>query len=249
MSLYDLLRSDGSIVINKKLAHAVGIDAAIMYSEIISKQTYFKNREELTEDGFFFNTVEDMQKDTALSKYQQSKAIKKLVELNLIFHQNRGLPQKRYFKVNPNENHIMKILDIGQKLKNSTIKSKGNEQIKVKELFSNNTKSNNNKNKTNKHLITNNEGHVFNYYSKRYKEETGKEHPLMTKEKLEELQSNYEHIRDVLDIWDDETWEELVDYHFKYLIPVNDGNILSFLALNGGCGCITRYLEEIYDYA
>ena len=47
---------------------------------------------------------ENMKEDTTLSKYQQANAIKKLVMLNLIYHQNRGLPQKRYFKINDGSN-------------------------------------------------------------------------------------------------------------------------------------------------
>ena len=45
-----------------------------------------------------------MREDTTLSKYQQANAIKKLVMLKLIYHQNRGLPQKRYFKINEESN-------------------------------------------------------------------------------------------------------------------------------------------------
>src|SRR5699024_7969669 len=129
----DLLRSDGSIVVNKKLSHAIGIEPAIMYSELISKQIYFDNRDELTGDGYFFNTVENMKEDTALSKYQQSKSIKKLKELNII---------KKYNKIVNDDEKVLKLLGIGQKLKKITSKSKESEQIEVKKLHSNNTKNN-----------------------------------------------------------------------------------------------------------
>ena len=55
--ILDLLREGGSIVVNKKLAHAIGMDAAVMYSELISKQRYFAKKGQLTDDGYFFNTV------------------------------------------------------------------------------------------------------------------------------------------------------------------------------------------------
>lgn len=98
-TIFNLLQADGSIIINKNLARNIGVDQAIVYSELISKYIYFDEKNMLTEDGFFFVTVEDLQHSTTLSKYQQSKAIKKLEELGLIKYQNRGIPPRRYFKL------------------------------------------------------------------------------------------------------------------------------------------------------
>ena len=80
----DFIRADGSIIINKKLARSIGVDCAILYSEIISKYKYFKERNELTSDGYFFNTVENMEDDACLSAYQQREAIRKLEKYGLI---------------------------------------------------------------------------------------------------------------------------------------------------------------------
>jgi hypothetical protein len=241
--LIDLLRSDGSIVVNKRLAHAIGIDAAIMYSELISKQKYFADRGQLTEDGYFFNTVENMQEDTTLTKYQQSKAIKKLVTLNLIFQVNRGLPQKRFFKINEDEKYIRQILQS----KNLTSKSKKTEQLEVKKVDGNNIKSNNSKNNNTKlkniYILSDEKDGVFPYYSQKFKEKFGRDHPTMNEEKIKELRLIYHEFSSDLDI-DEERWLELVDYHFDNLSPKNNGNILSFLAPNGGHSCVYRYLEE-----
>lgn len=246
MTLLELLRSDGSIIINKKLAHALGIDAAIMYSELISKYFYFEARSQLTEDGYFFNTVENMQEDTCLSKYQQTKAIKVLVKEKLINHQNRGIPQKRFFKVNYDEQLLLKIIGIGQKLKNSPIKSKNNEEQKGEKVFGNNTKFNNTKKNNNIYLISQNEDPLFSYYERKYKKHFNEEHPTMNEEKLNELQSNYNRLTYDLDLYD-EAWKDIVDYHFANLPDNNNGNILSFLALNGGQGCVWRYVQEIAE--
>ena len=83
--LFELLRNDGSIVINKKLAKGIGLHQAIMYSELISKYLYFSKRGELKE-GYFFNTVENMEQDTCLSDYQQRESISKLKDLGLNFN-------------------------------------------------------------------------------------------------------------------------------------------------------------------
>lgn len=243
--ILELLRANGSIIINKKLAHSIGIDAAVMYSELLSKLQYFSGKGQLTNDGFFFNTVENMEKDTTLTKYQQKKAIQKLVDIKLIQHENRGLPQKRHFKVNEDESIITKILGG----KNSTYKSKKDEQLEVKKVNSNNTNfnniklNNNNINKDNIYLISD-ENEVFAYYSKQYTEKFNKDHPKMNFVKMSELNSNYDKLRNELNIYEDK-WYDLVDYHFDNLSKSNNGNILSFLALNGGQGCVYRYLEEI----
>lgn len=96
--LFELLRNDGSIVINKKLAKGIGLHQAIMYSELISKYLYFSKRGKLKE-GYFFNTVENMEQDTCLSDYQQREAVCKLKDLGLIDYKVKGIPPKRYFKI------------------------------------------------------------------------------------------------------------------------------------------------------
>ena len=75
-SLIELLRSDGSIVINKTLAKNIGLNEAIIYSELLSRYCYFSNRNELTADGYFFNTVKDLEDGTTLNEYSQRKAIR-----------------------------------------------------------------------------------------------------------------------------------------------------------------------------
>lgn len=94
--IINFIRADGSIVVNKNLARNIGIDCAIMYSEIVSKYLYFHERGQLTEDGYFFNTVDNLEFDTCLSSYQQREAIKKLQKYGLIKVDRRGLPAKRY---------------------------------------------------------------------------------------------------------------------------------------------------------
>ena len=240
--ILDLLRSDGSIVVNKRLAHAVGLDAAIMFSELISRQKYFADKGQLTKDGFFFNTVEDIEEATTLSKYQQSKAIKKLVELQLIKHKNQGLPQKRYFKIVANEDLLREVLLLDSNL---TSKSKKTEQLEVKEVNGNNIKSNNKKLIKRKDIYLISEvNEVFAYYSQKFKEHFGKDHPPMTQTKINQLRASYDSLDSQFDLNED-TWFELVEYHFDNLSPNNNGNILAFLASNGGHSCIFRYLEDI----
>ncbi|MFW6310783.1 MAG: DnaD domain protein [Nanoarchaeota archaeon] len=107
MDILDLLKSDGSIVINKKLTHKIGILENIVLSELISQYKYFQSKNELDEEGYFYCTVKKMKKHTALTKDQQNKAIKKLINLNLIKKDLRGLPAKRNFYIC--EDNILKL--------------------------------------------------------------------------------------------------------------------------------------------
>ena len=144
-TLTDLLRADGSIIVNKKLARNLGVEAAIMYSEIVSKYYYFAERGQLTEDGFFFNTVEDMQKDTSLTDHKQRKAIKILSALGLIEHRNREMPQKRFFKVNFDAeliNYCLESQEIQQFLNNLRINSQKIKELILKKMEGNNTNLN-----------------------------------------------------------------------------------------------------------
>lgn len=161
-AILNLLRSDGSIIINKELARKIGIDATIIYSELISKYLYYYNKGTLI-DGYFYCTVENLEKDTTLTKYQQSQSIKILKQLNLIDVKYKGLPKIRYFKIIENEKMIFDLLskekttqknndndcqeNVGkQKSKNLTYISQKTEPLEVKKLNINNTNINNTNN-------------------------------------------------------------------------------------------------------
>ena len=230
MSIIDLLRSDGSIVVNKKLARAIGLDPAIMYSELISKKIYFENRGQLTEDGFFFNTVENMVEDTTLSKHRQLKAIKELIALGLIAHQNRGLPQRRFFKVHDN-GKIESLLGLQQKSKYG--------QLEVNKVSSNNTNLNNTK-KNKRYAISVNGVRVLSYYNQRYEETFYKPHPTVTPEQLARIENQLE-MNMMHRGYDEEQVLEMVDAHFENLSPLNDGKVFSFVGTSELVNPMRRY--------
>jgi len=111
--LYDLLRSDGSVVTNKKLMHGIGLNEAIIYSELLSKYYYFEARGQLQYDNVFFNTIDDLYLSTCISDRGQRTAIKNLVTYGLLATKTRGLPPKRYFKLSFDEEVISYYLKIG----------------------------------------------------------------------------------------------------------------------------------------
>lgn len=100
MDILDFLRSDGSIVVNKKLAHEIGLNEAVIYSELVSLFKYWTSRDQLTDGKWFFCTIENLQENTTLGKDAQSKAISKLEKkYELIETKRMGLPARRYFAI------------------------------------------------------------------------------------------------------------------------------------------------------
>ena len=60
----DVFSSDGWIPVNKKLAHEVGIEGAVIYGELSRKEQYYRDQGKLHEDGWFFVTQDDLEKTT-----------------------------------------------------------------------------------------------------------------------------------------------------------------------------------------
>ena len=121
-SLYELLRADGSIIINKNLARAIGINEAIIYSELLSRYFYFEGRNNLGLDGYFYNTVDDLEIGTTLTRWTQEPAIKKLVKLGLIKTKVSGVPPKRHFKIVDDADILLDLLNKGRAMQGKSIK-------------------------------------------------------------------------------------------------------------------------------
>src|SRR5665648_134186 len=97
--IYDLLRADGSIVINKNLITGIGLNESIMFCELLSRYYYFAGQKQLQDDGSFFNTIFDLSLATGLADKAQRTAITSLKNLGLLQVNVKGIPAKRYFKV------------------------------------------------------------------------------------------------------------------------------------------------------
>ena len=125
MSVLKLIASDSFLCINKCIAKAFGLDAAVMIAELATCYNYWESQDGLTEDGMFYETVERMEENTTLTKYQQLKAIAVLEDAGVIRTERRGLPAKRYFAIN--EEKLLEVVD-NKKSKNWTTGSEKTEQ-------------------------------------------------------------------------------------------------------------------------
>jgi len=123
-----LLSSTSFIIVNKRLATRVGIKEAILLADLISKEQYFIDNDTMN-NGWFFNTAKNIEKDTTLSRHKQSLAIKKLVKKGFIKTKLMGVPATLHFKII--DDKILKFLKTG---------IKETSKLDVKKLKTNNTK-------------------------------------------------------------------------------------------------------------
>ncbi len=102
--------------------------------QLISEYNYYKDKGTLTEDGYFYSTVEHLENETCLSGHEQRKAINTLAELNVLVVVSKGIPAKRHFKINFES--ISKLFD---KLEKARKNPQNLQQLKI--LTTSNKKS------------------------------------------------------------------------------------------------------------
>ena len=96
---------------NKTLAKKIGLHESIFLGEIISEYDYWNRMHSLTDDGYFYSTVENVMESTTLSDYQQRSIIKHLVELKILDVRVAGMPAKRYFRINEEQFYAILLED------------------------------------------------------------------------------------------------------------------------------------------
>lgn len=152
-----LLLNNNFWVLNKDMVQLLGLEGAFLLSNFAEAETLMADKE-----GWFYQTSDTVEKITTLSRHKQDQAIKKLKDLGIIEQTNRGVPPKRYFKINY------------ECLTNQFVK---NQQIEVLEIDKLNCK----KSATNKERI---------YKEHNYKESI--EEPSVTSPKFDEETIEYQ---------------------------------------------------------
>jgi len=120
-----LLSSSAFIVLNKELARNVGLKGAVLLADLISKEEYFIANG--MTNGWFFNTEENIERDTTLTPYQQRNTLKKLIDQGFLETKRIGIPAKKHFKIN--EGLVMKLLNNLSERKSTTINK--NKEIRI----------------------------------------------------------------------------------------------------------------------
>lgn len=143
MSVLHLLSAGNYIVVNRTLINTYGLNAAVMLGELASECLYWSEREAVA-DGWFYSTIENVEHNTGLTAYEQRFALNKLAEAGLVEVKRRGMPAKRFIRIDgdavvKNFNNLM--------LKNLTTSDQKISHQEVKKLNTNNNKEKKNNKK------------------------------------------------------------------------------------------------------
>ena len=128
----DLLLNDknGFIPMPRQLSRVLGFNATGLLEELYDRYDYYTAMEYLNEYDEFFYTVADVEINTGLSKKEQMTAIKKLKEYKFIISTtSRGMPQKRYFKMNTDIDKLLKRIYIEAEEKKLNIMERNKSEI------------------------------------------------------------------------------------------------------------------------
>jgi hypothetical protein len=136
MSLLKQLANSNYISVNKTLIKTVGLEEAILLGELCSEYDYWDEHNQLTDDGYFYATVEKIEDNTTLSEYLQRKAVNTLKNLDILETKLKGLPAMRYFKIN--ENRLLSFLGAS---------SEKTKELVPEKFQSSNNRDNKNRNK------------------------------------------------------------------------------------------------------
>ena len=82
--LLKLISNENYIIVNRDLIKEIGLDETILLSELCSEQYYWKSKDKLGKDGFFFSTIENIENNIGFKKkktHSQQPYDKKLLFL------------------------------------------------------------------------------------------------------------------------------------------------------------------------
>ena len=89
-----ILRSDSYWVLNKTIVKIYGVEGALMLSVLAEAEFMMAD-----DDGYFYQTSESIKKLTGLTRHKQDRVIDELEKSGVLLKKVKGLPAKRYFKL------------------------------------------------------------------------------------------------------------------------------------------------------
>ena len=138
--MLQLVANKSFITVNRIIAKSFGLDAAVLLGELASTQVYWEDQGGLDEDGMFYETCEQITKNTTLSKHQQAKAAKALEDAGVLRTKKKGLPPMKYYVIDADK--LWGVLN-QRRLKNLTNDGEKIEPTSVKKFNTNNKRENN----------------------------------------------------------------------------------------------------------
>lgn len=90
-----LLMSSNYYTLNKQIVKTLEIEPAFLLTILIEASDGLAD-----EEGWFYQTIEKIGELTGIGRHKQDKIIKDLIESKILEQKNKGVPCKRYFKIN-----------------------------------------------------------------------------------------------------------------------------------------------------
>lgn len=90
----EILRSNNYWTLNKTVVREFGIETAFLLTNLAEAESMMAD-----ENGWFYQTSDTLEELTTLSRYKQDKSIEELEEAGILIKEVRGIPAKRYFKL------------------------------------------------------------------------------------------------------------------------------------------------------
>lgn len=99
MNLIKLLAHNNYILVNKELMKTIGLEETIMLGELCNEYTYWKNKDQIDKDGYFYSTIDNIEEATTFKAKKQKSILDELKKLNIIDVKLKGMPAKRFIKI------------------------------------------------------------------------------------------------------------------------------------------------------
>lgn len=96
----ELFSSKSHLVVNKRLLKQYGPNCAIFISNLIDKYSYFKSKNELIEDDWFFLVLENQEEQTGMGITKLRTAKNQMIDAGILKVKRMGIPSKEYYKIN-----------------------------------------------------------------------------------------------------------------------------------------------------
>ena len=93
-SIKQLLMASNFYILNKHLVKTLGIETAFFLTALVEADEILADK-----NGWFYQTIPQIEKMTGLTKHKQTNCINELLILGILLQENKGMTMKRYFKL------------------------------------------------------------------------------------------------------------------------------------------------------
>lgn len=114
----DKKKGNGFIPLNRDLIAGLGLNSALIITELATICEFYKSNHKLNENGEFYSTTSSLEIATGIKRKSQKAAIDDLIEKGFISYIiNRDTPKKRHFLLSDKlEELLVEYIEIGSKV-------------------------------------------------------------------------------------------------------------------------------------